>query len=152
MYVGLLIKPDTHRRGLFDTLKKEFILLGYNIAVEKDIILNHVDVEYLYPESYVIPAGKKALNSYLTAKKSTVWLFLLSDTKDQAKEIEKLQKIKGDKEKRTGLRSKYNEIPILDSEIESKTGNYYRYMMENLFHVFDNQEQINYFLKLNEKP
>lgn len=144
--IGILIKPDVHERGLYKDLINDFISLGYEIALEQDILMSAEDVEFLYPESYKIPAGKRALMSYLENKKSTIVLFHIRENRKIDHEIAKLQDIKGKKELRTGLRYKYNDMPITDAELTDKSGNYYKYMMINLFHVFDDTEQLTYFI------
>lgn len=150
-FIGILIKPDVHERGIYTAIIKEFENLEYDILLEYDIFLSKKDIRFLYPDSYRTPVGKEALCNYLENKKSTIVLFALKKGDSIEEEIAKLQIIKGKKESRTGLRYKYNNILITDSEIKEKKGKYYQFMMKNIFHVFDNNIQLNYFLKKYEK-
>lgn len=146
-FCGILIKPDTHRQNLYRNLLDEFTSCNFNIIGEYHLCLNENDVLFLYPKETSIPIARKKLIKYLTSGISTLILLQTRKGMSVKKEIAFLQKIKGNKEQKTGLRFKYNSIKITDYEIINKNGNYYDFMMINNFHVFDTKKQLSEFIK-----
>lgn len=146
-FCGILMKPDVDRRGLYEPIVGEFTSLGFRESQRHVLTLDEEDVAYLYPKEVELPIARKKLAGYLTSGTSS--LVLLEPRPDQSvvDEIAFLQRVKGDKEQRTGIRAKYDEIGITDNELATKTGRYYDYMMINCFHVFDTPGQLSGFVE-----
>lgn len=146
-FCGVLIKPDVNRRGLYQPLIEEFTHLGFRESQRYDLTLDEGDVALLYPKEVELPVARRKLVGYLTSGVSSLVLLETRPEQTVEADITFLQDIKGRKELRTGIRTKYDEIGITDQELLSRTGRYYEYMMINCFHIFDTQEQLIEFVK-----
>lgn len=144
-YVGILVKPDTHQNNIFDQLVSDIETRGFRQAYTKDIFLSKADVIHLYPKETRIKTGEKALVDYLADQKSTIIIFTVVNL-DIADPIKCLHELKGNKEKATGLRHKYNVIQVTDEDRQAKNSKYYNWIMINNFHVFDSNEHLEEFL------
>jgi len=149
-YCGVLIKPDTNRQGLYQPIVQEFTSRGFNILGRFDLTLDEDDVSFLYPKEIALPVARRKLISYLTSDISSLVLLEPRPSRSVEQEIKFLCQLKGNKERKTGIRFKYDRIGITDEEIATKTGRYYDYMMINNLHVFDTSQQLFEFMRLKD--
>lgn len=134
---GMLIKPDTHERGVYGSLRSDVFCSGFELLLEKDIVLAPDDVIFLYPKECKLPKARTALTEYLTNKRTTLWALELKN-RPGVDATQYLQEIKGDTQKTRGLRAKYNVMTVTPDDVLNKTSTYFRFLMINNFHVFDN--------------
>lgn len=146
-FCGILMKPDVDRRGLCDPIVEEFTRLGFRESQRYVLTLDEDDIALLYPKEVELPIARKKLIKYLATGVSSLVLLEPRPGETVETDIAFLQDIKGRKELRTGIRTKYDEIGITDQELSTKTGRYYDYMMTNCFHVFDTPEQLAEFVE-----
>ncbi len=136
---GIMIKPDTLELSQEELLLADIVQSGYEIIFNLEIILTDEDVETLYPKEITHPVGRKKLLGYLSGKAAKL-IALRHENLRPEESIDLLHRIKGNKEQRTGLRTKYNSTEVTEEDIANKTSQYYRFIMVNNLHVFDSQE------------
>lgn len=134
---GMLIKPDTHERRVYEPLKADIFSFGFKLLLERNTVLDSGDIAFLYPKEVGHPKARMALTEYLAQKRTTLWALRLQNRPEIADATAYLQALKGDTEKTMGLRAKYNAITITPEDYLNKTPAYFQFLMINNFHVFD---------------
>lgn len=133
----MLIKPDTHEQGVYGSLRSDILGFGFKLLLERDVVLIPDDVVALYPKECESHKARTSLTEYLTNKRTTLWALELKN-RPGVNATEFLQELKGDTQKTRGLRAKYNVMTVTPEDVQNKTTAYYRFLMINNFHVFDN--------------
>lgn len=142
---GVLIKPDTHERGIYEEVLGEILGAGFEVILSQDIELTDEDVVALYPTQCEKEGARKWLIRYLSGKRITV-LAVKRTRDDISDSISYLHQVKGSKEQQTGIRHKFNDIPITPEDLENKTKQFYLWLMYNNLHVFDTVQEFVEFL------
>jgi nucleoside diphosphate kinase len=142
---GVLIKPDTHERGLYDAVLEDILSAGFEVIFSHEIVLDDDDVVSLYPIPCQKEGARKWLIRYLSGKPITL-IALRKLREDIDNSTDYLHQLKGSKDNKTGIRHKYNAIEITDEDRENKTKEYYLYLMYNNIHVFDTVQEFVEFL------